>query len=109
MVDFPLTLVVEVWKMGDGILKARSGSKGVKFAVGLRFYTAVHWKQRTLTQKDQLELVMSNSDVITYDVYSITQMSIEDMQKVSSNSPCLLLVLADANTDTRLVVTAYPH
>ena len=64
---------------------------------------------RTLTQKDQLELVMSNSDVITYDVYSITQMSIEDMQKVSSNSPCLLLVLADANTDTRLVVTAYPH
>ena len=63
---------------------------------------------RTLTQKDQLELVMSNGDIITYDVYSITQMSIEDMQKVSSNSPCLLVVLADANTDTRLVVTAYP-
>ena len=51
---------------------------------------------------------MSNSDVITYDVYSITQMSIEDMQAVSSNSPCLLLVLADATTDTRWVVTAYP-
>ena len=64
---------------------------------------------RTLTQKDQLELEMSNGDVLTYDVYSITQMSIEDMQKVSSNTPCLLLVLADANTDTRLVVTAYPH
>jgi len=63
---------------------------------------------RTLTQNDQLELVMSNGDIITYDVYSITQMSIEDMQKVSSNSPCLLVVLADANTDTRLVVTAYP-
>jgi len=63
---------------------------------------------RTLTQKDQLELVMSNGDVLVYDVYSITQMSIEDMQAVSSNSSCLLLVLADANTDTRLVVTAYP-
>ena len=35
-------------------------------------------------------------------------MSIEEMQKVSLNSPCLLLVLADVNTDTRWVVTAYP-
>lgn len=63
---------------------------------------------RTLTQDDQLELVMSNNDRWSYDVYSITQMTIEDMQKVSSNSPCLLLVLADVNTDTRWVVTAYP-
>jgi hypothetical protein len=51
---------------------------------------------------------MSNSDVISYDVFSITEMTIEDMQDVSSNTPCLLLVLADANTDTRWVVTAYP-
>jgi hypothetical protein len=52
---------------------------------------------------------MSNNDRWSYDVFSITEMSIEDMQAVSSdNTPCLLLVLADANTDTRLVVTAYP-
>ena len=63
---------------------------------------------RTLTREDQLKLVMSNSDVVTYDVFSITQMSIEDMQKGSGNTPCLLLVLADANTDTRWVVTSYP-
>jgi hypothetical protein len=64
---------------------------------------------RSLTRNDQLELVMSNNDRWSYDVFSITEMSIEDMQAVSSdNTPCLLLVLADANTDTRLVVTAYP-
>ena len=63
---------------------------------------------RTLTRDDQLELVMSNSDVIGYDVFAITQMSIEDMQNVSSNTPCLLLVLADTKTDTRWVVTSYP-
>ena len=63
---------------------------------------------RTLTRDDQLTLVMSNSDEWAYDVYSITQMSIEDMQEVSSTTPCLLLVLADADTDTRWVVTAYP-
>ena len=63
---------------------------------------------RTLTPEDQLELVMSNNDRWSYDVYSRTQMSIEEMQKISSNSPCLLLVLADVSTDTRWVVTAYP-
>lgn len=63
---------------------------------------------RTLTRDDKLEIVMSNNDSWSYDVYSITQMSLEDMQKVSSNTPCLLLVLADVNTDTRWVVTAYP-
>ena len=63
---------------------------------------------RTLTRDDQLELVMSNSDVIAYDVFSITQMSIEDMQDLSANTPCLLLVLADEKTDTRWVVTSYP-
>ncbi|HSM71234.1 MAG TPA: hypothetical protein VK851_06795, partial [Anaerolineales bacterium] len=63
---------------------------------------------RTLTQDDQLEIVMSNSDEWSYNVYSITQMTLEDMQEVSENSSCLLLVLADADTDTRWVVTAYP-
>lgn len=63
---------------------------------------------RTLTRDDQLELVISNNDRWSYDVYSITQMSIEDMQKIPSNTPCLLLVLADVKADTRWVVTAYP-
>jgi len=63
---------------------------------------------RTLTPEDQLELVMSNNDRWSYDVYSRTQMSIEELQEISSNSPCLLLVLADVSTDTRWVVTAYP-
>jgi len=63
---------------------------------------------RTLTRDDKFEIVMSNNDRWSYDVYSITQMTLEDMQKVSANTPCLLLVLADVNTDTRWVVTTYP-
>jgi hypothetical protein len=76
--------------------------------VAIRYSRQLEAVVRTLTREDKLTLTMSNSDVVSYDVFSITQMTIEDMQQVSSNTPCLLLVLADANTDTRWVVTAYP-
>jgi hypothetical protein len=63
---------------------------------------------RTLTREDQIELLMSNNDRLVYDVYSIDQMTIEDMMEASSNSACLLLVLAESDTDERWVVTALP-
>ena len=63
---------------------------------------------RTLTKEDQIELVMSNNDVLAYTVDSIDQLSIEDMQKLGSDSPCMLMVLAQAGTDERWVVTAIP-
>lgn len=63
---------------------------------------------RTLTREDKIELLMSNGDRISYDVFSITQMTLEEMLELDSNSPCLLLVLADAKTDDRWVVTANP-
>lgn len=63
---------------------------------------------RTLTRDDKIELLMSNGDQISYDVYSITQMTLDEMLALNSNSPCLLLVLADAKTDERWVVTANP-
>jgi hypothetical protein len=63
---------------------------------------------RTLTQDDQIELFMSNNDRLAYNVYSINQLSIEEMQDVSSKSPCLLLVLAESDTDKRWVVTGLP-
>jgi hypothetical protein len=77
-------------------------------------WVAIPWSRqleavtRTLTQEDQITLVMSNSDQVVYDVYSITQMSLEEMQELDSNSPCLLLVLAQSDSDKRWVVTAIP-
>jgi hypothetical protein len=63
---------------------------------------------RTLNPKDPIELVMSNQDKLVYEVYSLRQMSAEEMQALDSNSPCLLIVLAEADTEKRWVLTALP-
>jgi len=63
---------------------------------------------RTLTREDQIELIMSNNDVLTYTVNSIDQLTLDEMQNLDANSPCMLLVLAQADTDDRWVVTAVP-
>jgi hypothetical protein len=63
---------------------------------------------RTLNPKDPIELVMSNQDKLVYEVYSVRQMSPEEMQALESNSPCLLIVLAEADTEKRWVLTALP-
>jgi hypothetical protein len=63
---------------------------------------------RTLNAKDPIDLVMSNQDKLTYEVYSIHQMSPEEMQELDSNSPCLLIVLAEPDAEKRWVLTALP-
>jgi len=63
---------------------------------------------RTLTQSDQIDLTMSNNDKLTYTVYSIEQLKIEEMQKLDTNAPCMLLMLAQPGADERWVVTAKP-
>jgi len=63
---------------------------------------------RTLTRDDQIKLTMSNNDILVYNVFSINQLSDDEMQKLDSSSPCLLLVLAQSGTDERWVVTAIP-
>ena len=63
---------------------------------------------RTLNPDDPIELVMSNNDQLTYRVYSIQQLSNEELQDLPSDSPCLLLVLAKADSETRWVLTALP-
>jgi len=63
---------------------------------------------RTLTRDDQIDLTMSNNDKLTYTVYSIEQLNIEEMQKLDSNSPCMLLMLAQPGADERWIVTAKP-
>ena len=63
---------------------------------------------RTLNPEDQIELGMSNSDKLNYSVYSIRQMSPEEMRELDSNSPCLLIVLAEPEAEKRWVLTALP-
>ena len=63
---------------------------------------------RTLNPDDPIELGMSNNDKLVYKVYSIKQMSPEEMQKLDSNKPCLLVVLTEPNADSRWVLTALP-
>lgn len=63
---------------------------------------------RTLNADDPIVLGMSNNDKLTYKVYSIEQLSPEEMQKLDSNSPCLLVVLAEPGAEKRWVLTALP-
>lgn len=63
---------------------------------------------RTLNPKDPIELTMSNNDKLIYNVYSIRQLSPAEMQKLDSNSPCLLVILTQPDTDDRWVLTAVP-
>ncbi|HLO15268.1 MAG TPA: hypothetical protein VK206_10590, partial [Anaerolineales bacterium] len=63
---------------------------------------------RTLNPKDPIELTMSNNDKLVYQVYSVRQLTPEEMQKLDSNSPCLLLILVQPDSDKRWVLTALP-
>lgn len=63
---------------------------------------------RTLNADDQVELVMSNSDRLVYKVDSIRQISPEEMQSLDTNSPCLLIILTEDETDKHWVLTALP-
>lgn len=63
---------------------------------------------RTLNRDDTIELGMSNNDNLIYKVYTIEQLSPEEMRELDSNSPCLLIVLAEPDTEKRWVLTALP-
>jgi hypothetical protein len=63
---------------------------------------------RTLHPKDQIDLVMSNNDKLVYQVYSVKQFTPEELQKVDSNSPCLLIILIQPDAEKRWVLTALP-
>lgn len=65
---------------------------------------------RTLTTNDQLELTMSNFDVLTFNVYSIQQMTMEELLATDPTKPALLVVLYnDEEEDGKFwTVTAVP-
>jgi hypothetical protein len=65
---------------------------------------------RTLKADDQIELTMSNSDVLVFNVYSIQEMTMEQLLALDTKTPGLLVVLYnDEEADgTFWVVTALP-
>jgi hypothetical protein len=63
---------------------------------------------RTLNPDDPIELGMSNNDTLVYNVYSIRQMSPQEMQELDTNTPCLLIVLVEPGSEQRWVLTALP-
>ena len=65
---------------------------------------------RTLKADDQIELTMSNSDVLVFNVYSIQEMTMEQLLALDAKTPSLLVVLYnDEEADgTFWVVTALP-
>ena len=63
---------------------------------------------RTLNQQDRIELVMSNNDKLNYGVYSVYEMTPQEIHNLDANSPCLLLILTEADSEKRWVLTAHP-
>jgi hypothetical protein len=65
---------------------------------------------RTLTAEDQVELMMSNFDVLTFDVYSIREITMEELLATDPTKPALLVVLYnDEEADGSFwTVTALP-
>jgi hypothetical protein len=105
------------FNLGKGAIKdGEWNPRGPEWLEGTEIcrWVAIPWSRqleavvRTLTQKDTIDLSMSNNDKLTYKVYSIQELTLAEMQKLDSNSPCLLLVLAKQDSEKRWVVTALP-
>jgi len=79
-------------------------------------WVALPWSEqieavvRTFKENDQIELVMSNNDVLTYRVVRIDEMSFADLQATDTRTPSLLLILPQKNKEDGLflVVTTLP-
>jgi hypothetical protein len=105
------------FQLGRGTLQAGKWEpQGAEWLEGTEIcrWVALPWSRqleavvRTLNPKDPIELVMSNNDKLIYEVYSVRQLSLAEMQELDSNSPCLLLILIQPDSEERWVLTALP-
>jgi hypothetical protein len=105
------------FKLGRGTLQdGKWEPQGAEWLEGTEVcrWVALPWSRqleaviRTLNPKDPIELVMSNNDKFVYQVYSVRQLSPEEMQQLDSNSACLLLILTQPDAEKRWVLTALP-
>ena len=105
------------FQLGKGALQdGRWEPRGAEWLQGTEVcrWVALPWSTqleaviRTLNPKDPIELTMSNNDKLVYEVYSVHQLTQAEMQELDSNSPCLLLILTQSETEERWVLTALP-
>ena len=107
------------FKLGQGrVNEGEWTPTGAEWLVGTEIsrWVALPWSLqleavlRTLKSDDQIELMMSNFDVLTFNVYSIQEMTMEELLKTDPTKPGLLVVLYnDEEADGKFwVVTALP-
>ena len=105
------------FNLGRGALQdGKWNPQGAEWLQGTEVcrWVALPWSRqleaviRTLNPDDPIELTMSNNDKFVYKVYTIRQLTSQEMLDLDSNSPCLLVVLAQADSDSRWVLTALP-
>jgi len=109
------------WHFDLGLGQVNEGKwvpSGAQWLVGTEIsrWVALPWSLqleavlRTLKSGDELELTMSNFDVVTFEVYSIQQITMEQLLASNPTKPSLLVVLYnDEEADgTFWVVTALP-
>ena len=106
------------FQLGQGVLEnGEWNPRGPEWLQGTEVcrWVALPWSRqleaviRTLNPKDPIDLVMSNNDKFVYQVYSVKQLSPEELQRQrDSNTPCLLLILTQPDVEKRWVLTALP-
>ena len=109
------------WKFDLGKGSVTDGTwapQGPEWLVGTEIsrWVALPWTLqleavlRTLNSNDQIILTMSNYESLVYNVYSIQELTMEQIQAQDSTKPSLLVILfsTEENTDTHWVVTALP-
>jgi len=105
------------FNLGKGTLRAGQWEpNGAEWLEGTEVcrWVSLPWSRqleavvRTLNAEDPIELVMSNNDKLVYGVSSVEEMTPEEIQKLDSNSACLLLILTASDSGERWVLTAVP-
>jgi hypothetical protein len=106
------------FNLGKGSLQSNGewNPKGAEWLEGTEVcrWVSLPWSRqleavvRTLNPKDPIELVMSNNDKFTFEVYSVRQLSPQELQQVDSNTPCLLVILTQPDAEKRWVLMALP-
>jgi hypothetical protein len=107
------------FNLGQGRVEEGNWSpRGAEWLIGTEIsrWVALPWSLqleavlRTLKSGDPIELQMSNLDRLEYSVYSIQEMTMEEIQALDAKTPSLLIILFEdeSDSDTHWVVTALP-
>ena len=106
-----------VFDLGQGkVVDGRWMPERAEWLVGTEIsrWVALPWSLqleavlRTLQPEDQITLTMSNFQALDFNVYSIQELTMEQIQTLDPNKPGLLIILfgGEGDTDTHWVVTA---